>query len=184
MKGLPVRKLAFEEVKSRSAARGARMPARTPIYGLLDNIRSLWNVGSIFRTADAVLARKLYLCGMTGRPPRKEISKTALGADLTVPWEYVEDPRKAVVLLKDMGVSVVALEHTDRSAPYDSFDYSFPVCIVVGHEIAGVSSEVVAMADAAVEIPMLGLKESLNVSTAFGVAVYEILRRCDAGKTA
>lgn len=178
-----IRKLGSAEVKSRSVARAAGLAARMPIYGLLDNIRSLWNVGSIFRTADAVLARKLYLCGMTGRPPRKEISKTALGADETVPWEYVEDPRKAVSMLRDMDVSVVALEHTDGSAAFDAFEYRFPVCIVVGHEITGVGSGVLAAADAAIEIPMLGAKESLNVSTAFGVAVFEILRQYNARKT-
>ncbi len=180
--GNRLRKLDFGEIKARALDREASKALRTPVYGLLDNIRSLWNVGSIFRTADAVLARKLYLCGMTGKPPRKEISKTALGAEEAVPWEYIADPVKAVLLLRDMGVSVVALEHADRSAAYDAFEYRFPVCIVVGHEITGVSREVISASDAAVEIPMMGTKESLNVSTAFGVAMYEVLRQFNARK--
>jgi tRNA G18 (ribose-2'-O)-methylase SpoU len=147
---------------------------------LLDNIRSLGNVGSIFRTSDAVLARKLYLTGLTGRPPRPEITKTALGAEETVPWEHVSDPRKAVSLLKEMGVAVVALEQTDASVPFDAFVYPFPACLVVGHEVTGVSTDILSLADGAVELPMNGSKESLNVSVAFGIAVYEMARQWHA----
>ena len=171
-----MRKLTTEEMKQRSLARqqAGEHALRLPIYGLLDNIRSLWNVGSIFRTADAVLARKLFLTGMTGRPPRREIAKTALGAEAVVPWEYVTDPCKAVCLLKEMGVTVVALEHTVASEPIDGFSFPFPICLVVGHEVEGVSSDVLAQVDGAVEIPMHGTKESLNVSVAFGVAAYAV----------
>ncbi len=147
-----------------------------PLYGLLDNVRSLWNVGSIFRTADAAGVKKLYLCGMTGRPPRPEIAKTALGAETTVPWEYVQDPLKAAVTLKNLGVRIVALETAPGAVPCDAFDYPFPLCLVVGHEVDGVSRPLLAAADAVVSIPMHGRKESLNVAVAFGVAAYEILR--------
>ena len=148
-----------------------------PIYGLLDNVRSLWNVGSIFRTSDAAGLRKLYLCGMTGYPPRPEIAKTALGADKSVPWEYGKDGVKAALRLRDLGVRIVALETTESAVPFDEFRYSFPLCLVVGHEVDGISPSLLARADDTVSIPMFGEKTSLNVAVAYGVAMYEILRQ-------
>ena len=152
-------------------------PANNPIYGLAENIRSLWNVGSLFRTSDAVGVRKLYLCGYTAKPPRPEISKTALGADETVPWEHVRDPLKVVVRLKELGVGIVALETGEGAVPYDAFPYEFPLCLLVGNEVEGLSRPLLSAADAKVSIPMLGTKESLNVAVAYGVALYEVLRR-------
>ena len=152
---------------------------RRPVKVLLDNVRSLYNVGSIFRTSDAAGVEKIFLCGITGRPPRAEIHKAALGAEHSVPWEYFENPAEIIQQLKAMGHRIVILEHTDQPQLYDKVKYEFPLCLVVGHEITGVSDEVVALADMAIEIPMFGIKQSLNVSVAYGIAIYEIVKQCD-----
>ncbi|NOZ60603.1 MAG: RNA methyltransferase [Calditrichaeota bacterium] len=149
---------------------------RRPVSVVLDNIRSLHNVGSIFRTSDAAGAEKLYLCGITGTPPRAEIQKAALGSEKSVPWEYVPFAEQAVRALKAQGYQIVALEHTDAPLDFSRVEYNFPLCLVIGHEITGVSDEVIALADLAVEIPMFGIKQSLNVSVAYGVAIYEIVK--------
>ena len=156
--------------------------ARAPVYALLDNVRSVWNVGSIFRTADAVRLDGLYLCGMTATPPRPDIEKTALGATLTVPWDYWPDPAEAVRHLREAGVRIVALEQTGRSLPYTEAGYEGPLCFVVGHEVDGVSEGVLALADECVEIPMDGAKHSLNVAVSFGVLAYEIRRHRRGGE--
>jgi len=148
-----------------------------PVYALLDNVRSVWNVGSMFRTADAVALGGLYLAGVTATPPRPDMEKTALGATRTVPWDYWQDAAGAVAHLKASGVAVVALEQAPGAADWTAFAYPFPVCFVVGHEVRGVAPEVLALADAAVEIPMAGAKHSLNVAVSFGVLAFEIRRR-------
>lgn len=159
---------------SQESVRGAE---RLPVYALLDNIRSLYNVGSVFRSADGALVKKLYLCGYTPRPPRKEIEKTALGATETVPWEYFKDPLDAVSVLREAGIRICVLEQTTKSVPYHAATRAdFPICLVAGNEIAGVSPELVAAADMAVEIPMFGTKQSLNVAVAFGIALYDLVR--------
>ncbi len=155
----------------------ARESLRTPVFGLLDNIRSVWNVGSMFRTADAVQLAGLFLCGLTATPPRQDMEKTALGATLTVPWDYWENPADAVHHLRDRGVTIVALEQTTNAVSYLAYDFPFPHCFVVGHEVHGVSPEVVALADGAVEIPMAGVKKSLNVAVSFGVLAFEVRRQ-------
>ena len=150
---------------------------RMPIYVLLDNIRSLYNVGSIFRTSDGARISKLLLCGYTPYPPRKEIEKTALGATETVPWEYYKDPLSAIDEMKSQGVKVCVLEHTDESRPYYSVAKDeFPLCLVVGNEITGVTKEIIAQADMAVDIPMFGMKQSLNAAVAYGIAVFEFIK--------
>ncbi len=171
-----MRKLTFEEITSRRIPpERIREVERFPILGLLDNIRSLYNVGSIFRTADAVRLQKLYLTGITGYPPRKEIDKTALGAVETVPWEYTKDSVPLVRRLKAQGVRIVVLEHTSESRSFREVSYQFPTCLVVGNEVFGVSDELIDLADQAIEIPMFGSKQSLNVTIAFGIVVYEML---------
>jgi tRNA G18 (ribose-2'-O)-methylase SpoU len=145
------------------------------LFAIAENIRSLYNVGSIFRTADAVLLGKLILTGYTPTPPRKEIEKTALGATATVPWEYYKDPIDAIRGLRTSGVRIIALEHTDRSMPYGSIRVAdFPLCVIVGNEITGISQPVLNECDAAIEIPMHGAKHSLNVAVAFGIALFEL----------
>ncbi len=153
---------------------------RRPVRVLLDNVRSLYNVGSIFRTSDAAGVEKIYLCGITGRPPRAEIHKAALGAERSVPWEYFENPVEIIQQLKAEGYRIIILEHTDQPLLYHQTKYKFPLCLVVGHEVTGVSDEVVALADMAIEIPMFGIKQSLNVAVAYGIAIYEIVKQCQS----
>ena len=150
---------------------------RKPIYAILDNIRSLHNVGAIFRTSDAIMLEKLYLCGITGTPPRKEITKTALGAEEIVPWEHRDEAVEAVRELKNQGVKVVAVELCEGGMDYAEMKWEFPVCLVFGHEVEGVSDEVVAECDAAVQLPMLGRANSLNVATCYGVIMYHLLNQ-------
>ncbi len=147
---------------------------RMPSYALLDNIRSVWNVGSMFRTADAVGLGGLCLCGMTATPPRPDIEKTALGATLSVPWNYWQDSLDAVRDLKSQGLAVIALEQTPEAVDWDDFACPFPHVFVVGHEVQGVRPEILDLADQVVEIPMAGSKQSLNVAVSFGVLAYAI----------
>jgi tRNA G18 (ribose-2'-O)-methylase SpoU len=150
-----------------------------PFVAVLDNIRSLHNVGSIFRTADAAGAGKLYLCGMTGTPPRQEIRKAALGAEETVAWEYFKQTGEALAQLKKDGYFLLALENTSMSIDYRRAAYRFPLALVVGHEYNGIAPEILARCDGAISLPMRGVKVSLNVSVAFGVAAYEIASRLE-----
>ncbi|OQX83489.1 RNA methyltransferase [candidate division KSB1 bacterium 4484_87] len=165
----------LDKIQSSPSLAEVQNRSRRPVSVVLDNIRSLHNVGSIFRTSDAAGVEKLYLCGITGTPPRAEIQKAALGSEKSVPWEYVSSAEQAVQQLKSQGYHIVVLEHTDAPQNFHQAEYNFPLCLVIGHEITGVSDEVIELADLAVEIPMFGIKQSLNVSVAFGVAIYEII---------
>jgi len=178
-----VRKLTHDEISRQRVAAGALQNARrNPIFGVLDNIRSLYNVGSIFRSSDGGLIRGLYLCGFTPHPPRKEIEKTALGATDTVPWRYFADPLEAVDNLRRQGVRVCVLELTSSGVPYYRVKQSdFPVALIVGNEINGVSSRVVAAADMALEIPMYGTKQSLNAAVAYGIALFGLVKIWNEG---
>jgi len=151
--------------------------ARLPVSILLDNVRSLYNVGSFFRTADAAGVLKLYLSGITGCPPHRAIAKTALGAETSVPWEHDWEPLRLPEAARGMGCEIAAVETTVHAV--DLFDWRprFPVCVIFGHEVEGIRPEVSAFADTHVRIPMLGMKHSLNVATAGGVVVYELLRK-------
>ncbi len=173
-----MRKLTFEEIAASRATLGSLDDVPPiPVCVLLDSIRSLYNVGSIFRTSDAVRIEKLVLTGFTPTPPRKEIDKTALGATQSVPWEYLRDPLEALKLMKQSGRRLCALELTDKSLPYDSLKPSqFPLCLVVGNEITGVSAPALSLCDMSIELPMAGIKHSLNVAVAYGVAIFELAR--------
>ena len=138
------------------------------------NVRSLWNVGSFFRTCDALKIEKLYLTGYTGHPPRKEITKTALGAEETIPWEHHVDPMSLIESLKKDGWQMLSLELSPESVPLMDFKPAEKTCLIVGHELSGVPHEMMALSDATVSIPMLGTKESLNVSVAAGIALYHL----------
>ena len=172
-----MRKLTHDEIaQQRIPPQEIAAAERYPIYGMLDNIRSLYNVGSMFRTSDGALLSKLYLTGYTPKPPRREIAKTALGSTESVPWEYFKNPLDAVDALKREGIKVCVLEHTTKSKPYYEITKAdFPICLVVGNEITGVSHEVIEAADLAIEIPMFGIKQSLNAAVAYGIALFEIV---------
>jgi len=153
---------------------------RNPIYVMLENIRSLYNVGSVFRTSDAARIQELLLCGITGYPPRKEISKTALGAENSVPFRQSSDPHPVLDDLQQNHVQLIAVEHTEQSRSIWEIDLSFPVCFVFGYEIEGISQPTLDRCDQAIEIPMFGQKGSLNVSVACGIVLYEALRRLNS----
>jgi len=150
-----------------------------PICVLLENIRSLYNVGSIFRTADGAGIEHLYLGGYTGFPPRKEISKTSLGSVDYVPWTHNSDASALALDIKKRGYHLCALEHTKQSVNYKNFNYEFPICLVLGNEVDGISQELLDLCDSAVEIPMFGKKQSLNVSVAFGILAYHSAFCCN-----
>jgi 23S rRNA (guanosine2251-2'-O)-methyltransferase len=144
---------------------------RVPLIIVVENVRSLYNVGSIFRTADGVMLERLILTGFSPHPPRKEIDKTALGATKTVPHSYIKKTEDAIREVKGLGYRIVALELTTGSMPlWEARADIFPLCLVVGNEITGVSSDVLGLCDGAIEIPMYGTKQSFNVAVAFGIA--------------
>jgi tRNA G18 (ribose-2'-O)-methylase SpoU len=143
---------------------------RLPLTALVDNVRSLWNVGSIFRSADACGVRQLVLTGISGCPPRPEISKTALGAEEAVAWSYHADPLQALERLSEEGYAAVALETSPQAVPLSEMRWPARACLVVGNEVAGVSGSLLEACEFHVRIPMYGVKNSLNVAVAFGIA--------------
>ena len=157
------------------------MPAdfKKEIFLVLDDIRSMENVGSIFRTADAAGVTKIYLCGITPRPPRKEIDKAAVGAVDFVDWEYVEDIKILISNFKKEGIGVIALEQNERSIQYSKFNnqYSSGLALIVGNEVDGISQEILDICDQIIEIPMYGQKNSLNVAVATGIALFGLLNK-------
>src|SRR5262245_22958454 len=148
-----------------------------PVRVLLENIRSLYNVGAFFRTCDAAGVEALHLCGITGRPPAKQIHKTALGAEESVRWQYHASGVELAGILRDSGWEIAAVETSLHAV--DLFDWipNFPVCVVFGNEVEGIHPDLSRLCDRHIRIPMLGLKHSLNVATAGGVVVYELLRK-------
>ncbi len=148
-----------------------------PVAVLLDSVRSAYNVGAFFRAADAVRAERLHLCGITARPPSSKVTKTALGAESTVEWQGESDAATAIQSLRSRGWEVAAIETTTRSIDLFEWRPAFPVCIVFGHEVDGLRADVLEACDVHVRLPMLGAKHSLNVATAGGVVLYELLRK-------
>ncbi|MBL7849635.1 MAG: RNA methyltransferase [Cyclobacteriaceae bacterium] len=173
-----MKKLSMTEL-GRLSVEDFRKLRKIPVVLVLDNVRSLHNVGSAFRTADAFACEKIYLTGITGSPPHREIHKTALGATESVDWEYVVQPAEAVRRLKDAGYRIVVVEQTTQSEPLHKFapGPDEKVAVVFGNEINGVSEEVMALADAAVEIPQAGTKHSLNISVCVGIVCWELFKR-------
>lgn len=141
---------------------------------LAHNVRSLWNVGAFFRTCDALGVEHMYLTGYTGHPPRKEITKTAIGAEQWIPWEHSRDPMPIIERLRDDGWQIVSLELTDNAVDIASFKPKKRICLVVGHELTGVPEPILQVSDAIVHIPMLGKKESMNVAVATGIALHHL----------
>ena len=172
-----MRKLAHEEIIRPDPAEVESLP-KHPISVLVEDVRSIYNVGSIFRTSDACLIEKIYLTGISGTPENRRLHKSALGAQDTVEWEYVDDAAALLQSLHEEGFTVAVLEHTTRpSRAADLSTADFPLCLIVGNELRGVSEAAIAAADIALEIPQFGAKQSLNVAVAYGVAVYDLVRR-------
>lgn len=175
-----IRKLSQTEIRSfKRKLEEVKELERKPIVLVVDDVRSLFNIGSFFRTADAFLLEKICLCGISGRPPQKEIEKTALGTVESVPWEYFEKIGSCLDSLKKEGYQIVALEQTDSSVDYRKAKYEYPVALVVGNEIDGVGEVGLGKADIAVEIEMGGRASSLNVANAFAIVIAEIANKYD-----
>ena len=156
-----------------------KQAAKLPVSIVLDNIRSLHNVGSAFRTSDAFKLEKIYLTGITGIPPHREIEKTALGATASVDWEYAEKTADLLKRLKDRQYTIIAIEQTSQSEALNKFDPESgkKYCLVFGNEVHGVSEEALAVADKALEIPQHGTKHSLNISVCLGIVAWEFFRK-------
>ena len=154
----------------------AQTAPRVPVIGILDHLRSAHNVGSAFRTADGAHIRELFLVGYTPTPPHRHLAKTALGAVDSVPWRHFETTEAAIQAAREMGAQVLALEKTDDSISIWEAELQFPLALIAGNEAEGLSEQTRALCDATVHLPMLGHKNSLNVSVAWGVALYEVLR--------
>ncbi|MBS1571657.1 MAG: RNA methyltransferase [Bacteroidetes bacterium] len=148
---------------------------KIPLIILLDNVRSMHNVGAIFRTADAFLVEKIILCGITPQPPHREIHKAALGATESVDWQYVENTTSIIQELKKEGYQIIAIEQTNNSVEINNFDvnHSLKYVVILGNEVDGVSDEVLPFCDFFIEIPQLGTKHSLNVSVCGGIVIWE-----------
>jgi 23S rRNA (guanosine2251-2'-O)-methyltransferase len=171
---MKMRKLHHDEIP-RITLDKVHAADKLPVYVLLDSIRSNYNVGSIFRTSDGAMIKKLFLCGFTPHPPKKEILKTSLGSTESVEWEYVKNPVDVVQRLRNEGVKICALELTEGSTPYFSITQAdFPLCLLVGNEITGVRQELLDLCDMALEIPQYGIKQSLNVAVAYGISIFEL----------
>lgn len=175
-----MRKLTPEELKARQGSSDRRI---MPVALLLEKIRSMYNVGSFFRTGDGAGVEKVFISGWTASPPRKEISKVALGAEEVVPFEKVaQDAAQAAETIRSQGYHLIAVEHTSTSRNLYDFDLPFPCCLVFGHEVEGISPPLLAQCEAAVEVPMYGVKESLNVAVCAGAVLFEARRQWEAGK--
>jgi tRNA G18 (ribose-2'-O)-methylase SpoU len=172
-----MRKLSMEELNRKTVDefRGAE---KMPIVVVLDNIRSMHNVGSIFRTTDAFLLQGLYLCGFTPQPPHRDIHKTALGATDTVAWDYFSTTLEAIIALKLGGYKVYAIEQAEGSVALNAVSEltAGKLAVVFGNEVSGVDGEVLKLCDGCIEIPQLGMKHSLNVSVAAGIVLWELVR--------
>lgn len=175
---IKMRKLANSEL-GRKSIEDFKEAEKTPLILILDDIRSLHNIGSVFRTADAFLIEKIYLCGITATPPNKEIHKTALGATDTVTWEYKRDVLETITSLKEEGISVWAVEQVENSILLNDFtpETDKKYALVFGNEVKGVSQEAIKLCKGTIEIPQLGTKHSLNISVSAGIVVWDIFQK-------
>lgn len=173
-----MKKLKLEEL-GRISVDEFKEAEKLPVCLVLDNVRSLHNVGSAFRTADAFRIEKIYLTGITGTPPHREIQKSALGATETVAWEYAENTAKLIERLKIENYKIVIIEQTTESKSLDTFlpEPGAKYCLVFGNEVHGVSDDVVPLGDVAIEIPQTGTKHSLNVSVCLGIVCWEFFKK-------
>lgn len=173
-----MRKLENSELE-RKSVEGFKQSKKTPLVLVLDDVRSLHNIGSVFRTADAFLVEKIILCGITATPPNKEIHKTALGATETVAWEHYENVLDAITDLKKDNVITLAIEQVESAIFLQDFkvDASKKYALVFGNEVHGVAQEAVALCDGCIEIPQLGTKHSLNISVSAGIVVWDLFKQ-------
>jgi|UniRef100_UPI0040481A27 23S rRNA (guanosine2251-2'-O)-methyltransferase len=173
-----MRKLKNSEL-NRLSVSDFKAVSKTPLIVVLDNIRSLNNIGSVFRTSDAFLIEKIYLCGITATPPNKDIHKTALGSTESVDWEYASDTLALVEKLKSDGVQVLAIEQAENSTMLNDFipKTNQKYAVVMGNEVKGVQQSVVSAADLCIEIPQLGTKHSLNISVSCGIVLWDLFQR-------
>ncbi len=173
-----MRKLSMDDL-NRDSVEDFKNKKKIPLVLVLDNVRSLNNVGSVFRTADAFMVEKIYLCGITGTPPHRDIEKTALGATESVEWAHVPDPVELIRSLKADGFHIVAIEQTENSVKLNDFrpDFTKQYAYVLGNEVFGVEQEVINLSDTVLEIPQFGTKHSLNISVATGVVVWDFLSK-------
>ncbi len=184
--------LNADQLRKWTGNRGQVTGKRNEIYIVLDNVLDTYNIGSIFRLADAVAAKKIYLCGGTETPPNHRIKKASINTTEVVEWEYCESAIDAIRKVKKFSTSVeqksssseakrsrevqvIAIEQSNKSVPYDKFKYTMPICLVVGNESDGVSKEVLKMADVIVELPMFGINKSLNVMVSLGIVLYKVI---------
>lgn len=173
-----MRKLKNSEL-GRANIKEFKEAEKIPIVIILDNIRSLNNIGSVFRTSDAFLVNKIYLCGITAMPPHKDIHKTALGATESVDWEYVENSMDLIAKLREEKIKIVSIEQADNSTMLQNFEVSKDqkYAIIFGNEVKGVQQEVVSVSDICVEIPQYGTKHSLNISVSCGIVLWDLFKK-------
>lgn len=173
-----MRKLSMQEL-GRKSVEEFRQAEKIPVILVLENIRSAYNVGSVFRTSDAFLVQAIYITGYSAKPPHKEIKKTALGAEETVEWKHFKSAAEAIAELRAMGFNVYAAEQAEGSFKLNAidFDHSEKIAVVFGNEVTGVEQSTISLCDGCLEIPQLGMKHSLNIATAAGVVLWELVRR-------
>ncbi|HUW93864.1 MAG TPA: RNA methyltransferase [Bacteroidales bacterium] len=171
-----MRKLTNEEL-NRKSIREFREAPKAPFVVVLDNVRSLNNIGSVFRTADAFLIEALYLCGITATPPHREINKTALGATDSVVWKHFSDTTEAIRSLMEEGYIIVSVEQAEGSVSLEEFmpEKDRRYALVFGHEINGVSQEVIGLSDTCIEIPQFGTKHSFNIAVSIGIVLWDLV---------
>jgi 23S rRNA (guanosine2251-2'-O)-methyltransferase len=172
-----MRKLSMDEL-GRKSVDEFKQSEKTPIILVLENIRSAYNVGSVFRTSDAFLVEAIYITGYSAKPPHKEIKKTALGAEETVAWKHFANASEAIADLREKGFNVYAAEQAEGSYKLNaiSFEPNEKIAVVFGNEVSGVEQSTIALCDGCLEIPQLGMKHSLNIATAAGVVLWELVR--------
>jgi tRNA G18 (ribose-2'-O)-methylase SpoU len=172
-----MRKLSMDDL-NRKTAEEFKKASKRPVIVVLDNVRSMNNVGSVFRTADAFLLEGIYLCGVTACPPHREIQKTALGATETVTWKHFETTMDAVNILKNEGYKIYAVEQADKSIMLDTFTPDTDkMALIFGNEVTGVEQTVIDACDACIEIPQYGTKHSLNLAVSVGIVVWEVVKK-------
>lgn len=170
-------KLSMQEL-NRKSVEEFRQSNKIPIIAVLENIRSAYNVGSVFRTADAFLIEAIYLCGYTAHPPHKEIKKTALGADETVSWKHFKNSAEAIEEIRNQGYKIYAVEQARNSYKLQAISYEADekIAVIFGNEVTGVEQFTIEQCDGCIEIPQLGMKHSLNISVAAGIVLWELVR--------